>query len=74
MSQYEGRDKRVKMSNENEPNQKEDSKNPPHEGKIARLRYRRRHPHLYRQPRVRRKSTIQGIVTTLLQHGGTSAI
>lgn len=74
MSQCEGRDKRVKMNNENEPNQKEDSKNPQREGKIARLRYRRRHPHLYRQPRVRGKSVIHGIMTTLLQYGGTSAI
>lgn len=67
--------KRVIMEKENESKRTKDTRDSPPEGKIARLRYRRRHPHLYRHPQIKPRHYLnQDIVTTPLQHGGKSAV
>jgi len=66
--------KKVIMQKKNDTKRTDDTKDSPPEGIIARLRYRRRHPHLYRHPRTEYRHLNRDDMTTPLQFGGKSVV
>ena len=67
------------MEKETSQDARRTRKNPPSEGKLARLRYRRRHlrrhhPPMYHHPRKSCHCIEQDIVTAPDQNGGKSAV